>query len=664
MIRLLCLLALQDDLTVLRPDENPKTLLYEALRAECKAHFDVRRAAVAALKTPDDVQRRRQVLRTRFLEALGGLPERTPLNARVVGELKGDGFRVEKVIYESRPGHHVTAALYLPEGKGPFPGVLVPCGHSDNGKAAEAYQRASILMAKSGLAALCYDPISQGERWQTVDAAGKPVGKGNVTEHTMIGLGALLVGECAATYRIWDGLRSLDYLEGRPEVDPKRLACAGNSGGGTLTSYLMALDDRIAVAAPSCYITTLERLFETIGPQDAEQNIPGQVAFGMEHADYLLMRAPRPTLINVGTRDYFDIEGAKTTFREARGVYKLLGREEAVELFEFDDKHGWSQPRRESAARWMRRWLLDDPRPVAEPAFPVFKDAELRCTPSGQVLADLRGRSVFDLLREKGAAPRPEKSLREISPGLLALRPSTSTVVSRNSVTREGVEIHRRVVKIDGLTMPELEYRPPGKKGGAVLIVHGGGKAKAHGEALALAKAGTRVVAPDLPGWGETAQHPGGKPFGPDWKEAALSLHLARPLLGRRVGILLEAVDRVGAEKLVGIGAAGPAALHAAVLSGTPVELVLEDAPVSWASVLANPQTDDQYSNALPGVLKAYDLPDLAAARAPAKLTIRRPVDAAGRPVPQEQLESTYARAREAYAAAGAPGNLVLEGAR
>jgi dienelactone hydrolase len=655
------LLALQEDLTVLRADENPKTLFYEALRAECKVHFDARRAAIGALKTADDVRRRQQELRRKFVEALGGLPERTPLNARVVGELKGSGFRVEKVIYESRPGHAVTAALYLPEGKGPFPGVLIPCGHSDNGKAAEAYQRASILMAMNGLAALCYDPISQGERWQTVDAAGRRVGKGNTVEHTMIGIAALLVGECAATYRIWDGLRSLDYLESRPEIDPKRLGCAGNSGGGTLTSYLMALDDRIAVAAPSCYITTLERLFETIGPQDPEQNIPGQVAFGMEHADYLLMRAPRPTLINVGTQDYFDIQGAKTTFREAKGIYGRFGREDAADLFEFDDKHGWSQPRRQSAVRWMRRWLLDDPRPVSEPEFPVFKDAELQCTPSGQVLADLKGPSVFDLLRDRARAFERKRPSRELLAAHLALRTVQGKALSRNSTTREGVEIHRRVVSIDGLTMPELEYRPASKKGGVVLLVHGGGKAKAHEAALALAKEGATVVAPDLPGWGETALHPGAQPFGPDWKESALSLHLARPLLGRRVAILLEAIDRVGATKVVGIGAAGPAVLHAAALRGAPGDWVIEDALISWASVLSMPVTEDQYANALPGALRAYDLPDLAAALAPAKLTIRRPVDAAGRPVPSAELEAAYAGAREAYAAAGASERLILD---
>src|SRR5207248_6037523 len=274
-----------------------------------------------ALKTPDDVRRRQKELRERFVEALGGFPPRTRLNGRTIGTLKGDGFRVERVVYESRPNHHVTALFYLPEGKTPFPGVLMPCGHSANGKAAEAYQRACILMAKNGLAVLCYDPIGQGERIQLLDRQGKPAIAGSTSEHTMAGVGALLVGSSTATYRIWDGLRSLDSLASRPEVDPKRLGCTGNSGGGTLTAYLMALDDRIVAAAPSCYITSLERLFATIGPQDAEQNITGQVAFGMEHADYLLMHAPRPTLICAASKDFFDNQGTWTTYREATLVY-------------------------------------------------------------------------------------------------------------------------------------------------------------------------------------------------------------------------------------------------------------------------------------------------------------------------------------------------------
>src|SRR6516164_3819543 len=389
--------ARAQDLRVLPDNADTRKMLYNYLLKECQRHFDARRKLVAGLKTPKEIQERQANLKAKFLAALGGFPEKTPLNARVVGKLQGDGFHVEKVIYESRPEHHVTANLYLPKSDGPVPGVLLPCGHSANGKAAEAYQRAAILMAKNGLAVLCYDPIGQGERIQLLNKEGKPAIAGSTSEHTMVGIGALLVGQSAATYRIWDGIRSLDYLASRREIDPKRLGCTGNSGGGTLTAYLMALDDRIVAAAPFCYITSLEKLFATIGPQDAEQNITGQVAFGMEHADYLTMRAPRPTLMCVATRDFFNIDGAWASFREAQPMFGKLGHGERVSIFEYDDKHGFSKPRREAAMRWMRRWLLNKDDAPVEGDFPVFTDAQLQCTRSGQVLEDFKGKSVFHL---------------------------------------------------------------------------------------------------------------------------------------------------------------------------------------------------------------------------------------------------------------------------
>src|SRR5262245_8660371 len=417
------LVRASDDLTVIAKaaKSQPSAMLRTYLLAECQKHFDARRAAVAKLKTPADVRARQKALRDKLLEALGGFPERTPLNARVTGTLKGDGYTVEKVIYESRPGHHVTANFYLPKGKGPFPGVLMPIGHSSNGKAADYVQRGCILLAKNGIAALAYDPIGQGERRQLFDDSGKPAVPGSTTEHTLVGVGALLVGSNTATYRIWDGIRSLDYLAGRPEVDPKKLGCTGCSGGGTLTSYLMALDDRIVAAAPSCYITSLERLFATIGPQDAEQNITGQVALGIEHADYLSLRAPRPTLICAATADFFDIQGTWATFREAKQVYGVLGHPERVDLVEFNTTHGYPKPQREAVVRFMRRWLLGKDDAPTEGEFPIARDADLQCTRTGQVLEDFKGRSTFDLNAERErelARRRPEVQARLGADGL------------------------------------------------------------------------------------------------------------------------------------------------------------------------------------------------------------------------------------------------------
>jgi cephalosporin-C deacetylase-like acetyl esterase len=675
----------QEELRVLPAAPETQKMLYTYLLKEAKQHFEARRLAVSRLKTPTEIRERQADLKAKFLAALGGFPDRTPLRAQVVGKLEGPGFRVEKVIYESRPHHHVTAVLYLPQSKEPVPGVLVPCGHSTNGKAAEAYQRACILMAQNGLAVLCYDPIGQGERVQLLTKEGKPAIAGSTSEHTMVGIGALLVGRSTATYRIWDGIRSLDYLAGRPEVDATRLGCTGNSGGGTLTAYLMALDERIVAAAPSCYITSLERLFETIGPQDAEQNITGQVAFGMEHADYVTMRAPRPTLICTGTRDFFDIKGAWTSFREAKLLYGKLGHGERVDLFEYDDKHGFSKPRREAAMRWMRRWLLHKDDAPFEGSFPVFSDAQLQCTRSGQVLEDFRGRSAFDMNAEAArdlAAKRVKtKWTREqasrVIEGLLGGKQKQGSVVTSPGgiLERDGYKVEKRIYETEpGIHVPALEF-VPGKpaKEPLILYLHGRGMAEAAGPGGPIEKLvqqGRTVLTVDLRGLGETSpgKPPKGRPdyFGSDAREAFLAMHLNRPLLAQRIAdirAVLRARLGKGSEKadVIGVEAAGPIALHAALFEPRIGRIILERSLASWSMVAQNPISHNQLANVVPGALKAYDLPELAGVLAPLPLTIREPVDGVKAAIGQKELDRIYACCRDSYAAKGATTMLVLQ---
>lgn len=652
--------AADENLSVFpKSTENPVGgRLYEWLKGQAQIQFDKRRLAIAALKTPEDVVQRQNQIREQFIKALGGLPERTPLNPQVTGRIEADGFSVEKVVYESRPQHHVTACLYLPKGVGPFPGVLVPCGHSANGKASDAYQRACISMARNGIAVLCYDPIGQGERIQLLNEQGKPAISGSTSEHTMVGVGALLIGQSCATYRIWDGIRSLDYLASRPEIDPQRLGCTGNSGGGTLTAYLMALDERIQVAAPSCYITSLERLFATIGPQDAEQNITGQVAFGMEHADYVTLRAPKPTLICVGTKDFFDITGAWTTYREAKLIYGLLGHGERVDLFEFNDVHGFSMPRRQAALRWMRRWLLKQDDAVVEAEFPVFSDAELQVTRTGQVLDDFKGASAFDLNRIQAEVLRDQRSQQPLKGDALkaAVRnlihlPDSIPVATFKTpdptispmMTREGCTIQKFIIETEaGIELPGLLWSTVDAKPEAIgkmtIVLHGQGKAtgaEAGGEIEQLVKSnGGPVVTLDLRGLGElspdsTKSFSGA--FGADAREAFLSLHLNRPLLGQRVldvlslvrGLSDPATSKAGtvfqglqpgnkiSVEIIASGIAGPIALHAALFDERIVKVSVRDSIESWTQVATTPISQNQLTNVIPGALKVYDLPDL-----------------------------------------------------
>jgi len=631
-------LLAQANLQILTPEQEPRKMLHGFLIGGTQKHFDARRKLVAALKTPEDIYKRQAELKAKFIDAIGGFPEKTPLNAKVVGTLKADGFRVEKVIYESRPNHHVTANFYIPDGKGPFPGVLVPCGHSVNGKAAEAYQRACILMAQNGLAVLCYDPIGQGERLQLLANNAKPAIAGNTSEHTLIGVGALLVGQSTAGYRIWDGIRSIDYLASRAEVDPKRIGCTGNSGGGTLTAYLMALDERIVCAAPSCYMTSLERLFATIGPQDAEQNITGQVAFGMDHADFITMRAPRPTLLCIASQDYFDQQGSWATFREASQIYAKLGHGERVALFEYDDKHGFSKPRREAAMRWMRRWLLHVDDAPNEGEFRVFTDEELQCTRTGQVLADFKGVSAFGLnLMEakKYAGQRakfpslPMKERQAIVRSLLHVPeqlPAAKVVSQKIHYLEDRLSTHKVVYETEkGILLPGLRFKHIAPKGPPILVVSDTGLPKDGKLPASLQHAYEKnhqeIWIFDLRGLGETAPgtpSPSKKPgyFGVDQKEAFLALHLNRPLLGQRVYDALALLNMIGGEEaeIVGVGTCGPVALHAVLLDHRLKALTLENSLPSWLSVVERPLTENQLTNVVPNVLKHYDLPELTRA--------------------------------------------------
>jgi len=635
-------------------------LLKTHLLGECTRLLTARREAVAKLTTADEVLQRQQKIREAWLAAVGPFPERTPLEAKTTGTLDREGYRIEKVLYASRPGHHVTGNLYIPkQGQGPFPAVLVPCGHSLPGKAAAPYQSICLSLVANGFVVLCYDPIGQGERCQLPGEKGTPAVWGT-TEHTLTDIGARLVGRSTAHYRIWDGLRSIDYLVSRPEVDPNRIGCTGNSGGGTMTSYLMATDDRIAAAAPSCYLTSLERLLATIGAQDGEQNITGQIGLGIDHADYINMRAPKPTLMCVATKDFFDIDGAWAAFREAKRLYGILGFGEQVDIFEYPDTHGFTKPRREAAMRWMRRWLQHVDEPTPEPPIKLNAEADLAVTPTGQVVRDLKDVTVWDLNLAEARRLAPEREafwkkgptgqcLAEVR-RLAAVRPLEGKPPVRllGTVKREGYAIEKLVIERPGeVPVPALLFLPEKAEGRrpAVIYVDGRGKAAdaaPAGPIEALVRAGTVVMAIDVRGFGETAALKSGRYLENEYPLSYAAIMLGRPLLGQRVEDVFAAAsvlaDRpeVDAARLsvVGVEAAGPIALHAAALDERISEVTLRRSIESWMNVVATPMSRAQLQNVVPGALTRYDLSDLVRAIAPRPVRVEEPLDPAGKPRP------------------------------
>ncbi|MFK5924918.1 MAG: acetylxylan esterase [Verrucomicrobiota bacterium] len=636
---ILCGVASAEDLTCLSEKKRVASALYPQLQRQAYAALDERQVVLGKLETPEDIQVYQKRLREFFITSLGGFPEQGPLNAKTVGTIEMDGYRIEKVIYESVPGHHITANFYLPEGKGPFPAVVVSSGHSRTGKTADYNQRFAIIMAQHGMAALAFDPIGQGERSQNLDDKGQPAFKGTTTEHFLMGVGSILVGRSTARYRVWDAMRSIDYLVSRPEIDAKKIGMTGCSGGGTLTSYTMALDDRVACAAPSCYLTTFRRLIETIGPQDAEQNVFGQIAYGLDQPDYVILRAPRPTLISTTTSDFFDISGSWDNFRQAKAVYGRLGFPERVDLVENPGKHGVPKENLAMIAQWMQRWLLGRDEPVKAVDIPALPAEQLLCLDSGQVLLMKGERSVFDLnaQHEKELAYQREKLWKEMPKNEMVKRirekvgmhPSNNRGALKHEsverVEREGYALEKLVLPgDDGVPLPVLIFHPTKPNGEACVYLHEDGKAAgaaAGGAIEKLVKEGMLVVSVDLRGQGETASGKRGEQLG-DWKTYYLAYQLGRFLVGMRVEDTIEAAffarfykAEKGSERPVHLIASGPTgivALHAAALSPEIFASVkLINSPSSWASIVGESNPVGQLDYTVHGALELYDLPDL-----------------------------------------------------
>jgi Acetyl xylan esterase (AXE1) len=371
---------------------------------------DARRAAFEAVRTEADLQALRARLRASVLEIIGGLPaEKTPLNARVTGTIPMDGYRIEKILFESLPGLHVTALLYVPDGP-PVkrPAVLVACGHSPDGKSFRNYQEISGQLARRGYVVLSWDPVGQGERSQYWDAAaGRSRYNLVCGEHAVLGNLACVAGSSLVRYMVWDGIRALDYLLTRPEVDPARLSVTGTSGGGFQSLYLGALDERIGAVAPSCFVTSLpmrmaNRIFED-PDSDPEQDPYRLVSAGVDHAGLLLLVYPRPFVVAAATLDFFPIEGARKTFREVAALYERFGLGDRVAIAEGVHRHMYSPENRRAAFAMFDR-VNGMPERHALDAVKILDPVALRVTPTGQVRIDLPGRSLPETITSRSAS--------------------------------------------------------------------------------------------------------------------------------------------------------------------------------------------------------------------------------------------------------------------
>ena len=372
------------------------------LRAVRKNYQD-RKERLASFKTKEDVLNYVAEIRKKIKKIFQFPAEKCPLDMKVTGELDFPGCHMKKVLYHSRENYTVTGSLIYPEQKAEkYPAILFVCGHSENGRLRDMYQTAARQLASRGFVVLSIDPVGQGERHQYPRL--RPMGCCN--EHNILGKQLLLTGDWFGNWRTYDGIRGIDLLLSLPEVDPARIGVMGTSGGGTLTTLISAVEDRLAFAAPSCYITSWYRNVENELPADIEQMIPHAIELGMEMVDLLVAGAPRPRLILGEKNDFFDPRGTKEAYEELKRLYTLLGKGDDVELFIGPESHSLAKPLRETAYDFFCRHagLVNPSRAETDPGRIV--DEELYATPTGNVLSLPGEKSLHDLIMERAAAQK------------------------------------------------------------------------------------------------------------------------------------------------------------------------------------------------------------------------------------------------------------------
>ncbi len=639
--------ANQDTLAnVLRSRILPQSDEFNSWNSIFKTFAEADRKADEAwglLDSQKEYDAHRREMRKRLIESIGGLEiEKTPLNAKTVTMIPCAGYRIEKVIFESSPGVYVTSLLFLPDAakyNPPYHGILLACGHSYSGKGMDGYQRGAVLGAEAGFAVLIVDPVAQGEREQVP-------GGFLCDSHNHYGSLAALLGQNMLRQRLWDGIRAIDYLMTRDDVRKDGVGCMGNSGGGTVTSFLMAVDPRIVCAAPSCYLSSLRETARNVGAQDAEQNVFNQLGFGLNHAGLALLGG-NAVRIHASFEDFFPVAGTYSTYALVTNVAKKCGIDaKCYGITDVPGRHGWKESTRVSSIQWMQRWLAGD-RSLPEidvsalrkldVGFDIKKvDAGLNgkannVTPKGAVKHLPGFKSIYDYLKDDLARA---ESLRR-NPG----RRVSAEVVCRRANIRKLENISFQVetnlfdvslpdcskvirqvyVFYDGNKVPALTFMPSGGVKGAVLIVDDRADRAIHRVLVQQnLKQGNAVMVADLAGVGETGavKHRFYSNESSDEPLSLLYYMLGRSLVGVRAEEMMVLADFL--KKLTGRKVEALAhgrqcipAAHAFVAGGDLFSnVVCMLAPESWASSIRQ-SAYVPYANVVNGALLDYDWTDL-----------------------------------------------------
>jgi cephalosporin-C deacetylase-like acetyl esterase len=657
------------------------------------------------IETAAQLEDRDRFVREKFREMVHGFPERNPLNPVVVATHEREGYRVENVMFQSRPDFWATGNLYVPaSGKGPFPGIISPCGHYPNSRMEPEYQFAYMNLVKAGFVVLAYDPVGQGERRQywNPQTNQTEVASASTYEHSMPGQVLLLLGEDLTHYRIWDGMRAIDYLLTRPEVHPEKIGCAGHSGGATLTKFISSLDERIQCAAvieggagnrwPVRFGPG-----SRVGPSDVEQNLFPAAIYGVDSCDILISIAPRPLLVAIENYS----PAFNRTAETIKARYELLGVPEKFGTEEANDPHSWTPKLRLATTDWFCRWFYDRRGPDREPEFQPEPLELLYCTPDGSIRYSQTGQTIFSLMLQKQEELPPKRqppanraqltSLQNEITGqirrLLGYRKLDHPLGVRNLVTtpRKGYSIEKlEFLSEPGIFIPAWVFVPESKedRSPATLFVHEAGKEVEGGEfglLERLARKGQLVIAVDVRGIGGTRPpHADNRTgefahlFNVETAMSYMAWYMDESLFGMRVQDVVRSMDYAlsrpdvdpGNLRVIGKGAGALWVLYAAALDPRITTTIADSGLVSYRSLA---QVDRYLHGAhlfIRDVLKHFDLPQVAAAVADRKLIIHSPVDPMKKPVGLSAARRAYEWTSQAYQSVGGADRFQVLGGR
>lgn len=670
---------------------DSQNALYKYLTGEVSLLLEQRARQVAGLTTREDWLNRQEYVRKALAKSIGEFPERNPLNAKVTKVIRRDGYRIELVVFESQPNFFVTASLYIPDKAKKnhgTPALLFCSGHAETGRLSPAYQKQMQNFVQKGFIVLSFDPVGQGERTQYLKEDGIATSvPGPTIQHSYPGTQMLLCGYSASRPMMWDGIRAIDYLLSRKEVDPDRIGVTGRSGGGTQTAMIAALDSRVAACSPENYLTTYNRLFLTMGPQDAEQDIYHFIANGLDQTDLALAMAPKPYLMITTTNDIFNVQGTKEIEQEMKRAWQAMGKRDDFKRTEDYAPHAYTKKNNESNyAFYSKCFGLPCDTLLADQK--LLPDSEMYATPNGRVYSSLGGEDLFTLnLKEADRLSRQLDARRktgrnyygrvaEEAKALAGYREPKPARPMHLGSTREAAYVVERYATQGegGYWFPYLIYRPQSPTGEFAVYLNAAGKGDSiaiHDAIEPMLRKGVSVLVPDLVGYGEMGP---GALRGDAWIGGVshnllyLSCLIGRSILAIRTADLVSLADMIRetekATRITGVahGETASILLHAAAFSKSFDRVVLTGDFCSYYS-MASQRTYDTHAamNIVPGALTAYDLPDLAASLAP------RPLSAVAAPgntyrfSTPEQQEKEGRLVWDAYKEAGAADNLQIK---